>query len=204
MVNKAFLGWKREAKGLRWSCASRPVLGLTGAAPEPKAAGEKPCPLEKCRFFLLPLHSLRKQRNSPITFIVKNTRGKKKKKVAAAVPGYWEDKIQALYSLASGGLRLSMNLLLQACDTAGSAVQEAPWVWSLDSISVNISPPKPLASLGPNDTMVLDPSKAATSSLISGSRVPPGCPWELSVSLQLGLFSSAGVCCCCSKNKMTV
>lgn len=127
-----------------------------------------------------------------------------KKKVAAAVPGYWEDKIQALYSPASGGLRLSMNLLLQACDTAGSAVQEAPWVWSLDSISVNISPPKPLASLGPNDTMVLDPSKAATSSVISESRVPPGCPWELSVSLQLGLFSCAGVCCCCSKNKMTV
>lgn len=59
---------------------------------------------------------------------------------------------------------------------------------------------KPLAYLAPNGTVVLDPSKAATSCLISGSHVPPSHPWELSVSLCLGSFSHGGVCCCSLKN----
>lgn len=55
MVNEAFLGWKREVKMLRCSCVSCPVLGLTGATLDPKAAGERAYPQRNAGPLLLVL-----------------------------------------------------------------------------------------------------------------------------------------------------
>lgn len=68
----------------------------------------------------------------------------------------------------------SKNLLLQPCGAAGKHYARSTWIRYLDSVSLNISTPKQLASLGPNGTIVLNPSKIPTSSLISGSCAPPG------------------------------
>lgn len=55
MVDKAFLGWTREVKKLRCSYVSCPVWGLTQTARDPKAAGERAYPPDKCRAFTLSL-----------------------------------------------------------------------------------------------------------------------------------------------------
>lgn len=127
MVSKALLGWKREVKGLWWSCAYRPVLGVTGAALEPKAGGGTACPPpEKCRSFVLsPVLYEEAEQFSNYIYCQKLKKKKGKKKVTAAertkcsLCGHllWEDQGSP-----------PIYLLLQACGAAGSAVQGAPGV----------------------------------------------------------------------------
>lgn len=156
VVNKALLWWTREVKRLRGTCVSCPVLGLTGAALDQKLQEKGLIPPRSAGPLLLSLCSLRKQSKSPV-------------KSQQQCHGAGRTKSKLCLSVSGPGV-CSCSCVMQL----GSAVQGAPWVCYLYSIFLHIFAPKQFAPLGSNGTMVLKPSKITTSSLISGSCVPPG------------------------------
>lgn len=159
VVDKAFLVWTREVKKLRCSCVSCTVLGLTGTALDPKSAERRAYPPDTP--LVLPSRVLCEEAEQISRWIL----------VAVL-----------------GGQKANSVYLIQVQEF----VLAAAWcIWEVlckEHHRFFTCTPSPitslqLASLGPNDTVILNPSKITTSSLISGSCVPPGHLGNLAVVL---------------------
>lgn len=136
----------------RCSCVSCLVWGLTGDALDPKLQEKGLIPQRSAGPLLLPLCSLRKQSRSSQLW-TSSSAGRTKIKLCLP---------------ASGPRICSCSCVMQLGSTAGKKKKHG--FFYLCPISLNIS--ATCFSLS-NDTVVLNPSKITTSSLISGSYVPP-------------------------------